>query len=388
MTSTTQGRVDLASRARRIGAVVAAEFAGDVDVQSRFPDEAMQALRADELLSSLVPPRLGGAGATITEVAEATCELARHCASTAMIFAMHQLQVACLVRHGGNDFFECYLRDLATRQLLIASAMTELGTGGDVHSSICAVDRSGSRYRLEKHAPVISYGQYADAILVTARRSPDSPPNAQVMVLCTPPEMLLEPTNGWDALGFRGTCSSGFHLMAEGDEAAVLPAPFSVISSQTNVPVAHILWAHVWLGLAAEATDRARRFVQSEAHKKPGVLPVGAGRLAELDAEYLQMAALVRGAAHRYDEISDDVEALSSIGYATSMNALKVSASTLVVDIVGRALRICGMSGYLEDTPYSMGRILRDAYGAALMINNDRLLQSNAQLLLIDKRSL
>jgi acyl-CoA dehydrogenase len=32
-----------------------------------------------------------------------------------------------------------------------------------------------------------------------------------------------------------------------------------------------------------------------------------------------------------------------------------------------------------------MGRLLRDAHGAALMVNNDRILGDNAQLLLIYK---
>jgi acyl-CoA dehydrogenase len=378
----------LTARAARVGAQVAGPFADDVDTRARFPHEAIDALRDDEQLSSLVPPRLGGAGATIAEVADATSALARHCGSTAMIYAMHQAEVACMVRHGTNEFFEGYLRELARRQLLVASATTELGIGGDVRSSACAVERGGGRYHLEKRAPVISYGEYADAILVTARRCADSPPNDQVMVLCAKPGLRLEPMSGWDTLGFRGTCSRGFELTAEGDEAAVIPESFDLINALTNLPVSHILWSHVWLGLAAEATERSRAFVQAKARKQPGVVPSGAIRLAELNARYLEMAALVRGAARRYDEICDDSEALSSMSYVIEMNALKISASTLVVDIVGRALGITGMDGYRQDSPFSMGRLLRDAHGAALMLNNDRLLNNNALILLVDKGAL
>jgi len=388
MVSETKSALDLAARAARIGAEAAAPFGDEVDAMARFPREAIEALRDDRQLSALVPPHLGGAGATITEVADATSALARHCGSTAMIYAMHQVEVACLVRHGASNFFERYLRDLASRQLLVASATTELGIGGDVRSSACAVHRRGSRYSLEKRAPVISYGQYADAILVTARRGADAPPNDQVMVLCMVPGLRLEPLSGWDTLGFRGTCSAGFHLFAEGDESAVLPVTFDVINERTNLPVSHILWSHVWLGLAAEATHRARRYVQAKARKEPGVVPAGAVRLAELNARYLDMAALVRSAARRYDKICEDPDASFSMDYAIEMNALKVSASTLVVDIVGRALGICGMDGYREDSPFSMGRLLRDAYGAALMLNNDRLLNNNALMLLVDKGQL
>lgn len=386
--SVTEGRIQAAQLAERVGAQTAALFAADVDRQSRFPAEAMEEIRAAGLLSAMIPEHLGGGGAGLAEIAEATFALARYCASTAMIFAMHQLQIACLVRHGSNDFLEQYLRDVAGNQLLIASATTERGVGGDTGSSLCAVKRSNGRYNLEKFAPVISYGRYADSILLTARRSPESAPNDQVMVLCRPPGVLLEPTNEWNALGFRGTCSSGFRVVAEGDEDSVLPVPFGVISAETNTPVAHILWAHVWLGLAAEATYRARAYVQSEARKMPGETPASARALARLDSVYLQMAALVRGAASSHERIWEANEPVSSIGYTATMNALKVSASTLVVEIVGQALNVCGMAGYLEDSPFSVGRILRDSYGAALMINNDRLLDNNAKLLLIDKRTL
>lgn len=376
---------DLPARAAAIGETCAAPNAHDVDAESRFPREAVDALRDDRQLSALVPPRLGGRGATIAQVAEATYQLATHCASTAMIYAMHHLGVACLVRHRSNDLIEAYLRQLVEDQLLLASATTELGTGGDVGSSVCAVERAGGLFHLEKQAPVISYGQYADAVLATARRTGDSPPNDQVLVLCASPGLSLEPISGWDALGFRGTCSSGFRLVAQGNDAAILPTPFNVISAETNLPVSHILWSHVWLGLAGAAVRQARSYVQSEARKRPGTTPQGALGLAELDARYRQMAGLVRGAARRFDEMADDRESLSSLDYAVEMNALKISASRLVVDVVSGALLVCGMAGYRQDSPFSLGRLLRDAHGAALMLNNDRLLGANAQLLLVGR---
>jgi len=390
MTTTEAARndLDLAGRAADIGSEFAVPYAEQVDLLSRFPSEAIEALRDDGQLSALVPTRLGGGGATITDVAEATFALARCCASTAMIYALHQLQVACIVRHGSNDFFECFLRDLASRQLLVASATTEIGTGGDLGSSICAVHRVENRFRLEKQAPFVSYGQYADAMLITARRCPDSAPADQVLVLCTPPGLLLEPISVWEAFGFRGTCSAGFHVMAEGDASAIVPVGFDVISAQTNLPVSHILWSHVWLGIAAEATQRARSYVQSERRKSPGIMPAGAVSLAELESVYLQMAALVRSAARRYDQICQIPELTSSMGYTIEMNSLKVAASDLVVDVVSRALRICGMAGYREDSPFTMGRLLRDAHGAAVMFNNGRLLESNSQMLLVHRGEL
>jgi acyl-CoA dehydrogenase len=383
MTARTTDR--LVVEAVRIGEEVAGPAADDVDRKARFPVEAMEALRSEQLLSVLVPPELGGDGVRISRVAEACTVLARHCASTAMIYAMHQMQAACLVRHGRSDFLREYQRSMVARQLLLASATTEIGVGGDIRTSICAVEAGEGRFRLEKEAPVISYGENADGVLATARRSPDSPPSDQVLVLCTAPGLSLQATSGWDTLGFRGTCSLGFSLRAEGDERQVLDDPFADIASQTMLPVSHVLWSSVWLGIAGAAVDRARRFVRAEARKNPDVTSPAAVRLAELMTIFQQMEALVRGAVANFEAVYDDVEALAGMGFAIAMNGLKVSASTLVVDIVGRALVICGISGYREDSPYSLGRLLRDAHGAAVMVNNDRIIANNAQMLLVHK---
>jgi acyl-CoA dehydrogenase len=375
----------LVDEAARIGEEVAGPAADDVDRKARFPTEAMEAMRSAQLLSVLVPTDLGGDGVSIGRVADAVGALARHCASTAMVYAMHQMQVACLVRHGRSDFLRDYQRALVDRQLLLASATTEIGVGGDIRTSVCAVESEGGWFTLEKKAPVISYGENADAVLATARRSPESPPNDQVLVLCTAPGLTLEATSGWDTLGFRGTCSLGFSLAAEGDVRQVLDDPFADIASRTMLPVSHVLWSSVWLGLAAAAVDRARRFVRTEARKNPGVTSPAAVRLSELMTVFQQMEALVHGAARTYDEVYDDLETLSGMGFAIAMNGLKVSSSTLVVDIVGKALTICGIAGYREDSPYSLGRLLRDAYGAAVMVNNDRIIANNAQMLLVHK---
>ena len=201
------------------------------------------------------------------------------------------------------------------------------------------------------------YGSYADGILATARRTEDSPPNDQVLVACLPPGLRLEPTSEWNTLGFRGTCSPGFMLDADGPLDLVLDDPYGDISAQTMLPTSHVLWASVWLGLASEAVDRARRFVRAAARAKPGVHNPAAVRLAELMAVYQQMADLVHSAARLVDESADDPERRGSLSFAIQMNTLKISSSTLVVEIVHRATLICGIAGYREDTPYRMGRL-------------------------------
>ena len=84
---------------RRIAEEVAGPNAGDVDRDARFPVEALDALRELRALSALIPQELGGGGVSFGAVATACFELGRRCGASAMVFAMHQIQVFTLVRH-------------------------------------------------------------------------------------------------------------------------------------------------------------------------------------------------------------------------------------------------------------------------------------------------
>ena len=78
-------------------------------------------------------------------------------------------------------------------------------------------------------------------------------------------------------------------------------------------------------------------------------------------------------------------DALSSLGFTIRMNNLKIATAEQVVPIVCKAMAVCGIGAYRNDSPYSLGRHLRDAHGAAVMILNDRLYGANASLLLVSK---
>jgi acyl-CoA dehydrogenase len=368
--------------AARITGQVAGEYAHEVDRDARFPVEALEALREKGLLAALVPPELGGAGATLSNVAAMTSALGAQCSSAALVFAIHNMQVACVVRHGQTPLLRDFLAELAESQLLLGSAAAEPGTGGNLRTSVCAVQRSSGRFRLEKHATAISYGAYADALLTTGRRSPDSAPADQVLVLCRAPGLRLEQTSEWETLGLRGTCSAAFNLYASGDDQAILPSPFSEISATTLLPVAHVLCGAVRLGIATSVVERARHFMRAQTRKKPGVTPFGAERLAELLALHHQMAELITGSARRFDMLSDDPRQLETTAFAIAMNSVEVSSSTMLVNIVGRALTICGLAGYRLDTVHSLSRLLRDAHGAALLMDRNRILADSAQMLL------
>ena len=262
-----------------------------------------------------------------------------------------------------------------------------MGIGGDVRSSICAIQVSGDTFVLEKQAPVISYALNADAILVTCRRAADASRSDQLHVLVRRQDCMLTPISGWDTLGFRGTCSLGFTLASKGNVEQVLPVPYADIHSRTMHPFAHTVWGSLWFGIATDALNRARVAVRAEARKNPGVTPISGIRLAEADVVLFQMRGGLYTTVAEYQQMLDTdwKAAESAYGFAIRVNDLKLASSQLVVDIVGKAMLICGISGYRNDSKLSLGRHLRDAYGAALMVNNDRIMGQSATMLIAQR---
>lgn len=362
----------------------ASEAAESVDRASRFPIEAVEAMRSAGLLSACQPTEFGGRDASITELCDVARALGAACSSAAMVFAMHHTQALTLAHHARSGPASQLTRTIAEGELLLASATTEISTGGDVRNSTCAVDIKDDRVDLTKNAPVISYGQYADYIFATARRDPEAPSSDQVLVACPKADTTLEQTSTWDTLGFRGTCSPGFILRTSTAASNVLPVDYAVISAHTMLPASHTLWASVWLGIADAAVAKARAQVRAAAKKANGATPPTAVRLADLMVIHQRFESSVSTEVRRYSEFLQSGRE-STVGFALAMNNLKINSSLAVVDVVTGALQLCGINGYREDHPASMGRLLRDSFGPQLMVSNDRIRDNNARLVLASR---
>ncbi|MBZ5760746.1 MULTISPECIES: acyl-CoA dehydrogenase family protein [Rhizobium] len=377
---------NLNARIARVAAIAAAH-ADAVDCESRFPREAVTALKAERLLSIQIPTELGGESATITEIAALCTVLGQACAATAMIFAMHQIKLSSLVEHGeGSDWHRDFMRRIARDQLLLASATTEGGIGGNMRNSICAIRVEGDSCFLEKDTTVISYGAYADAILITSRAHADAAPSDQVLTAFLKDQYTLDRTSVWDTLGMRGTCSDGFLFKGEAPAVQILPKPFAEIAAQSMLATSHLLWSALWYGIAADAVARAQAFVRAAARKSPGTPPPGALRLAEVSGQLQMVKSNVVAALKVYEEAKLDADRLSSMAFAVAMNNVKIVSSEAILPIINHAMLICGIMGYKNGTPYSLGRHLRDAHSAQLMISNDRILANTSTMLLVHKQ--
>ncbi|TFV47232.1 acyl-CoA dehydrogenase family protein [Bradyrhizobium niftali] len=377
-TSLLEQGPSLIERATRTAAAAAADADG-VDRDARFPHKAFDVAREQKLLGVMIPVEFGGFGASIYDVTDICYTLGRACASTAMIYAMHQTKVACVVRHGhGIPWMETMMRRVARDQWLLASSTTEGQNGGNIRASAAAVDVAGDTVSLLRDATVISYGAEADGLVTIARRATDAAASDQVLLALAKDDYSLKRTLGWETLGMRGTCSTGFELKVDCPSDRVFPEAYDKIHAQTMTPFAHLCWSSAWAGIAAAAVTRAQAFIRKAARSSGGQMPPAAAHFTAAKMSLAKLRALIAANIDAFARAEHDERALGSLDFQSSITLLKVQASELAVETVMHAMRTAGLSGYRNDGEFTMGRHLRDVLSSPIMINNDRILANAA----------
>ena len=378
---------DIAERTARV-AKVAALHAEEVDRDGRFPREAITAAKALGLMGLMAPPQLGGEGASLGEIADVCYALGRACASTAMIYAMHQVKVACVVRHGiDSAWHEAFIRRLVRDQLLLASSTTEGQGGGNVRSSEAPIERDGGAHppgARRQRDLLRRRGRRRRHHRAPRRRRRGVRPGAGGL-----PARRLHP-GAHAAAGTRWACAApaapASRLRAAGEAAQILPVPYEHIHAQSMVPTAHLLWSSAWAGIAAAAVEQgaplsaqgARRAAASCRRARP-ISPAPTPRCARL-------RALIAASLDRYEsDRGRSRRRCRRMDFQSEINLLKVDASELAVATVMSALRCGGLSGYRNDSDVSIGRHLRDVLSSPIMINNDRILANVAASALLSE---
>jgi acyl-CoA dehydrogenase len=165
-------------------------------------------------------------------------------------------------------------------------------------------------------------------------------------------------------------------LRADGCADQVLPEAYDRIHNQTMAPYAHLFWSSAWCGVATGAFSTARAFVRQASRQAAGKAPPGAQYLTKSRLSLETLRAAVQAGLANFDRHAREPGGLTAMDAQLALNFLKVEASELAVETVMSAMRACGLSGYRNDTDFSLGRALRDILSAPIMINNERILAS------------
>ena len=189
--------------AQKLGARFANRAAA-VDEEDLFVGENFAELKSTGLISAGVPAELGGGGASHAELAAILRELAQHCASTALAFAMHTHQVAVAAwrwRHQKAPL-EGLLRRVAAERIVLLSS-----GGSDWLSGSGSATRVDGGFRIDARKAFVSGAPAGDLLMTSAvYEDPEAGPTVlHFGVPMTASGVEIIPT--WQALGMRGTGS-------------------------------------------------------------------------------------------------------------------------------------------------------------------------------------
>jgi butyryl-CoA dehydrogenase len=137
-------------------------IAGEIDKTHQFPMETFKKMAGLGLTGLPIPEEWGGAGASYLDFAMFVEELAKCCASTAVIMSVHT-GLGCMSTwlYGGEKVKQKYLKALATGEIVGAYALTEPNSGSDAASIKCKAEDKGDHFIINGSKIFITNGGIA-----------------------------------------------------------------------------------------------------------------------------------------------------------------------------------------------------------------------------------
>ena len=324
-----------------------AERAEVHDQAGEFVFDNYRDLRTAKMFSAGIPSELGGGAADYDEVADVIRELGRHCASTALVFAMHMHPVLLNVfkYRLGDQGAANTLRKLADGELVIATT----GAGDWLGSSGTAREVDGG-YSVCARKRFVSGAPGAD-LLVTSTTF-ESGGKREVLHFAIPLTADgVQVQNNWNTLGMRATGSNDVVLNDVFVPAAAIvgrrPAGVWHPLWEIIIPTALPLITAAYVGLAESAAelaiDAARRSNEDRAST--------VGEMSnELTIARLAFAEMVR----RNDNLGFD----PSVTLAGDMLSSKTIATNAAKRVVDFAAELVGGAAFFRG--HALERMLRD----------------------------
>ncbi|WP_429161700.1 acyl-CoA dehydrogenase [Desulfitispora alkaliphila] len=134
-------------------------LAEELDNTHQFPTESFKKMGELDLAGLCIPEEWGGGGGSYLDFAVFIEELAKVCASTAVIMSVHTgLGCMSIYKYGSQKLKEKYLKDLASGKIVGAYALTEPNAGSDAGSLKCRAEDKGDHFILNGQKIFITNG--------------------------------------------------------------------------------------------------------------------------------------------------------------------------------------------------------------------------------------
>ena len=331
------------------------------DRSGRLPHGHFDRLHEAGLLNLTIPTALGGASAGLGEIVGIIGRIARGDASTALVLAMHLLQVASIFR---RPTWPRHLSERIAWEILDGPALVnalrvepELGSPARGGLPATVAHRTERGWRLDGHKIYSTGSTLLTWAIVWARTDGDTPRTGQFLVPMNAPGIRIEET--WNHLGMRATASHDVlfeNVLLPADHAVDIRAPGDWAAPDPVQTAWNILTVSaLYDGIAQAARDW---FVAYAKDRRPSNLGAPLATLerfqeavGEIDGWLAVNRRLIAGAAA---EVDGDPAALGP----SEAGLIKRTVTDNAIKAVERALELCGNRGL--DRAHPLERHYRD----------------------------
>ncbi|MFA1543015.1 acyl-CoA dehydrogenase family protein [Actinomadura monticuli] len=350
----------LRATVRELAEAKIAPFAAEVDEESRFPQEALDALVANGLHAVHVPESYGGAGADALATVIVIEEVARACGSSSLIPAVNKLGTVPVLLAGSRELKERYLGPVARGEAMFSYALSEADAGSDAAGMKTRAVRDGDAWVLNGAKMWITNAGVSEFYTVMAVTDPSAGARgiSAFVVEKSDPGVSFGPKER--KLGIKGSPTRQVIF-----EDTRIPADRIIGAEGTGFKTALATLDHTRITIAAQALGiaqgaldfalgyvRERRQFGKAIADFQGVQFMLADMAMRLEgARQLTYHAAIKSERAMGGEKVADLTLVSS--------ACKALASDVAMDVTTDAVQLLGGYGYTREFPVE--RMMRDA---------------------------
>ena len=332
-----------------------APFAAEVDEQARFPQEALDALTANDLHAVHVPEEYGGAGADALATVIVIEEVARVCASSSLIPAVNKLGSLPVILSGDEALKQRYLTPLAAGRGMFSYCLSEPDAGSDAAGMKTRAVRDGDSWVLNGVKRWITNAGVSEFYTVMAVTDPEKRSRGISAFVVEKGDAGVSFGAPEKKLGIKGSPTREVYL-----DNVRIPADRMIGAEGTGFATAMKTLDHTRITIAAQALGIAQ-----------GALDYAAGYVKER-RQFGKAIAEFQGIQFMLADMAMKLEAARQLTYAAAARsqrgdgdltffgaAAKCFASDAAMEITTDAVQLLGGYGYTRD--YPLERMMRDA---------------------------
>ena len=329
--------------------------AAEIDAKGEFPWDMKELLAKQDILAMPFPEEYGGLGSSELSTLMVIEELAKACATTALILCVQQLGSLPILLAGTDEQKRRWIPRLASGEWLASFALTEPGAGSDAGRTATKAVRKGDTYVLNGVKHFITNAGIAHVNTVFASTDPEAGTRgitAFVVEDGTPGFHLGKVEH---KMGIRGSQTGELvfedcEIPAEnmlGQEGTGFKLALSTLDRTRPGVAAQAL------GIAQGALDFAVEYAKQRVQFGQPIIANQAIQFMLADMDIKVEAA--RQLIYHVGELMDSGE--KSFGRESAI--AKTFASDTAIEVTNDAIQVLGGYGYMQEFPVE--RMMRDA---------------------------